>query len=84
METTESEKSFQVACFISQGEGGRGGRGRSMDKEEKGDGGRGLRRMALFLVIPRPHSAFQYRGGGGGGAPWDFPPPAKVSHPSEI
>ena len=36
-----------------------------MDKEEKGDGGRGLRRMALFLVIPRPHSAFQYRGGGG-------------------
>ena len=65
METTESEKSFQVACFISQGEEGRGVRGRSMDKEEKGDGGRGLRRMALFLVIPRPHSAFQYRGGGG-------------------
>ena len=79
METTESEKSFQVACFISQGEGGRG---RSMDKEEKGDGGRGLRRMALFLVIPRPHSAFQYRVGGG--VPWDFTPPAKVTPPSEI
>ena len=35
-----------------------------MDKEEKGDGGRGLHRMVLFLVIPRPHSAFQYKGGG--------------------
>ena len=45
-----------------------------MDKEEKGDGGRGLRRMALFLVIPRPHSAFQHRGGGGGGRPG-------ISHP---
>ena len=48
-------------------EGGEGGEDRWTCKEEKGDGGRGLRRMALFLVIPRPHSAFQYRGGGGGG-----------------
>ena len=49
-----------------------------MDKEEKGDGGRGLRRMALFLVIPRPQCFPIQRGGG---VPWDFPPPAKVSPP---